>query len=56
MVYGSRPGRGWIMVRSRYLTPEQLLRAIEQGQFYASSGVALARSVTCSSRSTMDLL
>jgi hypothetical protein len=36
---GSRPGRGWIMVRSRYLTPEHLVRAIKAGDFYASSGV-----------------
>jgi len=38
---GSRPGRGWIMVRSRYLTPEYLLRAVKAGDFYASSGVTL---------------
>lgn len=38
---GSRPGRGWIMVRSRYLTPEHLVRAIKAGDFYASSGVTL---------------
>ena len=38
---GSRPGRGWIMVRSRYLTPEHLIKAIEAGDFYASSGVTL---------------
>jgi len=39
---GSRPGRGWIMVRSRYLTPEHLVRAIKAGDFYASSGVTLS--------------
>jgi hypothetical protein len=38
---GSHPGRGWIMVQSRYLTPEHLLRAIKAGNFYASSGVSL---------------
>ncbi|HEV2293154.1 MAG TPA: hypothetical protein VGR35_04815 [Tepidisphaeraceae bacterium] len=37
----SIPGRGWIMVRSRYLTPESLIRAIKKGDFYASSGVSL---------------
>ncbi len=37
---GSRPGRGWVMVRSRYLTPEHLIRAMKQGDFYASSGVS----------------
>lgn len=41
---GSHVGRGWIMVRSRYLTPEHLIRAIKSGEFYASSGVTL-RSV-----------
>jgi hypothetical protein len=39
---GSRPGRGWVMVRSRYLTPEHLIRAMKQGDFYASSGVTLS--------------
>jgi hypothetical protein len=39
---GSRPGRGWVMVRSRYLTPEHLIRAMKAGDFYASSGVTLA--------------
>ena len=29
------------MVRSRYLTPEYLIRAINAGDFYASSGVTL---------------
>ena len=39
---GSRPGRGWVMVRSRYLTPEHLIRAMKAGDFYASSGVTLS--------------
>ncbi len=38
---GSSPGRGWIMVRSRFLTPESIIKAIEAGDFYASSGVTL---------------
>ena len=38
---GSRPGRGWVMVRSRFLTPEHLIRAMKRGDFYASSGVTL---------------
>ena len=42
---GSRPGRGWVMVRSQYLTPEHLIRAMKRGDFYASSGVTL-RDVT----------
>ena len=39
---GSVPGRGWIMVRARHLTPESLIRAIKQADFYASSGVTLS--------------
>ena len=37
----SNAGRGWVMVRSRYLTPEHLIHAMEAGEFYASSGVTL---------------
>jgi hypothetical protein len=38
---GSSPGRGWVMVRSRFLTPESVIKGIEAGDFYASSGVTL---------------
>ncbi len=38
---GARPGRGWIMVRSHFLTPRHLLEAIDSGNFYSSSGVSL---------------
>ena len=38
---GSSPGRGWVMVRAKELTPESLIRSIEAGDFYASSGVTL---------------
>lgn len=38
---GSHPGRGWVMVRSAYLTPEHLITALRAGDFYASSGVEL---------------
>ncbi len=37
----SNPGRGWIQVRSESLTAAAIRAAIEQGQFYASSGVKL---------------
>lgn len=42
--YGQRfanPGRGWVMVRAAHLTPESLIRAMEAGDFYASTGVVL---------------
>src|SRR4051812_39627455 len=38
---GSSPGRGWIQVRARHLTPESIIAAIVAGDFYASSGVTL---------------
>lgn len=37
----SNPGRGWVMVRSGELSPESLLKAMDAGDFYASSGVSL---------------
>lgn len=37
----SNPGRGWVMVRSPQLTPEQIVAAMERGDFYASTGVTL---------------
>ena len=37
----SNPFRGWIMVRADRLTPESIIRAMEAGDFYASSGVTL---------------
>ncbi|MFT4512438.1 MAG: hypothetical protein ACI91B_001132 [Planctomycetota bacterium] len=40
---GSTPGRGWVMVRASELTADALVTAIENGDFYASSGVVLDR-------------
>lgn len=37
----SRPGRGWVMVRAAKLGTEELVAALEVGDFYASSGVTL---------------
>ena len=39
----SEPGRGWIEVLSRELTPDAIVRSIERGLFYASTGVKLDR-------------
>ncbi len=41
----SRPGRGWVMVRSEKLGADAIVRAMKAGDFYASSGVTL-ESVT----------
>jgi S1-C subfamily serine protease len=37
----SMPGRGWIMVRAQRLDADALVRAMDAGDFYASSGVTL---------------
>jgi hypothetical protein len=33
------PGRAWVMVSARHLTPESLIRAFNDGDFYSSTGV-----------------
>lgn len=38
---GASPGRGWVMVRAPELSAAALVRALEAGDFYASSGVTL---------------
>ncbi len=38
---GSQPGRGWVMVLTDTLKPEALVKALEAGRFYSSSGVTL---------------
>jgi hypothetical protein len=38
---GAVPGRGWIVVRAEHLKVEEIMAAIEKGDFYASTGVAL---------------
>lgn len=34
-------GRGWVMVRSKELTPSALILALEAGDFYSSTGIVL---------------
>jgi len=41
----SSSGRGWVMVRARHLTAESLIRALEAGDFYGTSGVTLREVV-----------
>lgn len=35
------PGRGWMMVRSNWLTPNKITEAVKRGDFYNSTGVTL---------------
>lgn len=51
----SRPGRGWVMVRATHLTPENILRAVKRGDFYASSGVTLREVAFDESAQTLRL-
>lgn len=37
----SNAGRGWVMVHADSLNPKSLINALEQGSFYASTGVLL---------------
>ncbi|MCU0275399.1 MAG: CehA/McbA family metallohydrolase [Acidobacteria bacterium] len=37
----SYPGKGWVMVRVNELTPDAVCTALDQGDFYASTGVEL---------------
>jgi hypothetical protein len=38
----STPGHGWVVVRAPKLSTEEILGAMERGDFYASTGVELA--------------
>jgi hypothetical protein len=35
------PGRGWVMVKSSHLTAESIVKSLEKGEFYSSTGVQL---------------
>ncbi len=52
---GSRPFRGWQMVRATHLTPEHIIRAIKAGDSYASSGVTLADVKYDAAAKTLEL-
>jgi len=43
---GNEPGRGWISVLARELSPHEIIRALDRGDFYASTGVRLSRIAT----------
>jgi hypothetical protein len=38
---GAAPGKGWIVVRAAHLSVDDIVRAINVGDFYASTGVTL---------------
>lgn len=53
---GSSPGRGWVCVRSRFLTPESIILAMQAGEFYASSGVTLKNVHFSSDSRTLEVV
>ncbi len=52
---GSRPFRGWQMVRATHLTPEHIIQAIKAGDSYATSGVVLSDVKYESQAKTLEL-
>ncbi|MBZ0255884.1 hypothetical protein K8I31_07460 [bacterium] len=44
--HDSNPGRGWVVVRAKTLTPESVIHAMEAGDFYASNGVVIKDIMT----------
>jgi hypothetical protein len=52
---GSSPGRGWVMVRAGFLTPESVIKGIESADFYASSGVTLKDVRYSATSGTLEL-
>ena len=44
------PGRGWVMVRAERLEARAILQALEDGRFYASTGVELSDYVATTAR------
>ncbi|HBE40186.1 MAG TPA: hypothetical protein DDW27_03115 [Bacteroidales bacterium] len=43
---GATPGRGWVMVRSKELNEDLILDAMNNGDFYSSTGVIL-KNIVC---------
>ena len=53
---GSRPFRGWQMVRATHLSPEHIIRAIKSGDSYATSGIVLSDVKYDRKAKTLELL
>ena len=51
----STPGHGWVMVRASSLSADEILRALEQGDFYASTGVTLRDYSASGSEMKIDI-
>ncbi len=51
----SNPGRGWVMVMAEELSPGAIIRSMEAGTFYASSGVTLKSITSSNEELTVEL-
>lgn len=51
----ANPGRGWVAIRAESLEPLALMTALEDGRFYASTGVALSDIVVTDDRLTVRI-
>jgi len=51
----SNTGRGWVMVNSVELTPEALIKAMENGQFYSTTGVEISNYTIGKSALSFDI-
>jgi hypothetical protein len=51
----SNAGRGWVMVYANALNPSTLINALEKGDFYASSGVALSQVTLSKNELTVEV-
>lgn len=40
----NEPGRGWVVVIARELTPAEIIKSLDRGMFYSSTGVMLDRA------------
>ena len=49
------PGRGWLMVKSQWLTPNKITEAIKRGDFYNSTGVTLRSLEISDAGITLDI-
>jgi hypothetical protein len=51
----ANPGRGWVVVRAPSLTRESILTALNNGDFYASTGVELKNLVSTADFLTVEI-
>ncbi len=51
----ANPGRGWVVVRAPALTRDNIVAALNNGDFYASSGVDLKNVASMSSSLTVEI-